>query len=92
MEIGEYHVGVELNTDRNRIIEEDHNMITIIEVTLAEEVLVECKIIKVKISEADIEVTVEMKILEEVEVGLEKVSIQSTLEEMIKAVVDQVQV
>ena len=37
----------------------------------------------------DIEVTIEMKTLEEVEVGLEKDSIQVILEEMIKAVIDQ---
>ena len=42
--------------------------------------------------EVDIEVTIEMKTLEEVEVGLEKDSIQVILEEMIKAVVDQDQV
>ena len=42
----------------------------IIEVTLGEEILEECKIIEVKILEVDIEVTIKMKTLEEVEVGL----------------------
>ena len=69
VEIGECYLEVELSTDR--IIEEDCNMITIVEVTLGEEILEECKIIEVKILEVDIEVTIVMKILEEVEVGLE---------------------
>ena len=47
-------------------------MITIIEVILGEEILEEHKIIEVKISEVGIEVTIETKILEEVEVDLEK--------------------
>ena len=60
----------------DRFIEGGHNKITIIELTLAEKTLEESKIIEVKISEVDIEVTIEMKTLEEVEVGLEKDSIQ----------------
>ena len=44
VEIGEYHI--ELSTDR--IIGYGHSMITIIEVTLGEEILEECKIIEVK--------------------------------------------
>ena len=40
----------------------------------------------------DIEITIEMTILEEVELGLGKDSIQVTLEWMIKAVVDQDQI
>ena len=51
-----------------------------------------CKIIEVKILEVDIEVTTELKTLEEVDVGIEKDSIQVILEVMIKAVVDQDQV
>ena len=47
----------------------------------------ECKIIEVKILELDIEVTIEMKTLEEVDVGLQKDNIQVILEGMIKAVV-----
>ena len=64
-------------------------MIKIIEVTLGGEIIEECKIIEVQILEVDIEVAIEMKSLEEVEVGLQKDSIQVILEEMITAVVDQ---
>ena len=56
VEIGECHLEVELSMDR--IIEECCNMITIIEVTLGEEILEEHKIIEVKIFEVDIEVTI----------------------------------
>ena len=87
VEIGECHVEVDLSM--NRIIGEGCNMITIIKVTLGEEILEEHNIIEVKISEVDIEVTIEMKTLEEVEVGLEKDCIQVILEETIKAVADQ---
>ena len=90
VEIGECHLQVELSMDR--IIEEGHNMLTIIEVTLEEEILEECKIIEVKILEVDIEVTIEIKISEEGEVDLEKDSIQIILERIIKVVVDQDQV
>ena len=86
----ECHIEVEVSMDR--ITEEGCNMITILEVTLGEEILEECKIIEVKISEVDIEVTIEMKTLEEVEIGLEIDIIQVISEEMIKAVVDQDQV
>ena len=54
-------------------------MLTIIKVTLGEEILEEFKSIEVKILEADIEVTVEMMILEKVKVDLEKDNIQVTL-------------
>ena len=57
MEIGEYHLQVELMVDR--IIEEGHNMLTIIEMTFGEEILEKHKIIEV-----DIEETTEMKTLE----------------------------
>ena len=92
VEIGECHLEVELSMDR--IIEEGHNMLTIIEMTLGEEILEECRIIEVKILEVDIEVTIEMKNLEEVELDLGKDNIQVILEGMIEAVVvdqDQVQ-
>ena len=56
VEIGECHLEVELST--NRIIGEGHNMITVIEVTLGEEILEECKIIEVKILQIDIELTI----------------------------------
>ena len=71
VEIEECHVGVELITDR--IIEEGHNMLTIIEMPLGEVILEECKIIEVEILEVDIEITIEMTALEEVEVDLEKI-------------------
>ena len=48
--------------------------------TLGEKMLEECKIIKVKILEMDIEVIMETKTLEEVEVGLERDNIQVILE------------
>ena len=83
--IGECHLEIELSMDR--IIEEGCNMLIIIEVNLGEEIFEECKIIEVKILEVDIEVTIKMKILEEVEVGLGKYSIQVILEGKIEAVV-----
>ena len=52
VEIGECHLGVELNMDR--IMKEGDNMLTIIEMALGEEILEECKIIEVKILEVDI--------------------------------------
>ena len=90
VEIGECHLEVELSTDR--IIEEGCNMSTIIEVMLGQEIVEEHKIIQVKILEVDIEVTIKMKIVEKVKVGLEKESIQIILEGVIKVVVDQDQV
>ena len=47
VEIGECHLGVDLNMDR--IIEEGCNMLTIIEMFLGDEIFEECKIIEVKI-------------------------------------------
>ena len=76
----------------NRIVEEGCNMLTIIEMTLREKILDEYRIIEVKILEVHVEVTMKIKILEEVEVGLEKDSIEVILEETFKAVVDQDQV
>ena len=68
-------------------------LLTIIQMILGEEILEKHKIIEVKILEVDIEVITEMKILKEVEIGLEKDNIQVILEGMIKAVVvDQDQV
>ena len=71
----------------DRIMEEGHNMLIIIEMTLGEESLGKHKIMVVSIIEVDIEAIVEMTILEEIEVGLGKDSIQVILEGMIKAVV-----
>ena len=77
----------------DKIIEEGCNMIIIIEVTLVgEEILEEYKIFEVKISQLDIEVTIETKTLEEAEVGIEKDSIHIILEKMINVVVYQDQV
>ena len=91
VEMGECHLGVEFSMDRT--VEEHCNMLIIIEMTLGEEVLVEFKIIEVKNLEVDIEVTIEMKTLEEVEVNLEKDNIHIILEGMIDTVVvDQDQV
>ena len=67
----------------DRIIEGGHNKLTIIELTLGEEILEECRITEVKILEVDTEVATEMRTLEEVEVDLILI-----LEEMIRAVVD----
>ena len=91
VEIGECHIEVELSMDKT--IEEGHSMIKIIEVILGEEISEEHKIIEARILEVDIEVTLEMTTLEEVEVDLEKDNTQITLGEMREAVVnlDQVQ-
>ena len=74
MEIGECHLGVEVSMDR--IIEKGCNMLTIMEMTLGEDILEECRIIQVKILEMDKEVTIEMTTLKEVEVDLEKGNIE----------------
>ena len=87
MEIGECHTEVELSLDN--IIEEDHSMIKITEVILGKEILKECRISEVRILEVDIEVALGMKILEQVEVGLEQDSIQVTVGGMIEVAVDQ---
>ena len=92
VETEECHTEVELSMYKT--LEEGCSMIKIIEVILGEEILEECKIIEVRILEVDIEVTLEMITLEEVEVGLEKGSIQVVTEEMSKIVVvglDQIQ-
>ena len=64
MEIGECHLEVGLSMDK--IIEEGHNMLTIIGMPLGEEIFEEHKIIEVKMLEVDIEVIIEKTILEEV--------------------------
>ena len=60
--------------------------------TWGEEVLEGFKFITVTILEVDIEVTIEMKTLEEAEVDLGKDNIHIVLGGMIKVVVDQGQV
>ena len=84
--IGECHIEVELSMDK--IIEEGHSMIKITEVILGKEILEEHKITEVRILIVDIEVISGTIILEEIEVGLEKDSIQVTLAEVIEAAVD----
>ena len=73
VEIGEHHLQVGFSIDR--VIKEGCNMLVTIEMTLGEVMLKECKIIEVNILEEDIEVTLEMTIMEEVEVGLGKTNI-----------------
>ena len=84
VEIEECHLEVELSMDR--IIVEGSNMLTIIEMTLGEEILEKCKIIEVKILEVDIEIITEMTTLEKVEVGLGKENNQINLEGMTEVV------
>ena len=60
--------------------------------TLGEEILGIHKIVEVRIIEVGIETTIEMTILEEVEVGLGKDNTQVIFEGMIEAIVDQDQV
>ena len=68
-------------------------MLTIIYMTLGQEILDECQGIEVKILELDLKLTIEMKTLGEVEVDQEKDNIQVILEGMIEVVVvDQDQV
>ena len=76
----------------DKSIEEGCSIIKIIELTLGEEIREEHKITEVRISEVDIEVTLGMITLDEVEVGLEKDSTQVTSDEMREAVVDLDQV
>ena len=100
--IEECYLEVEVGMDRiiYRIIEEDCSILTIIEMTLGEEILGGCKIIEVRIIEVDIEITIEMPtettierpiemtIMEEVEVGQGKDNIHIILEGIIEAVAD----
>ena len=67
-------------------------MIKIIEMTLGDEILEVHKLTEVRILEVETEVILEMIVLEEVEVGLGKGSMQVILEEMIEAAVDLDQV
>ena len=85
VEIGEHHIEVKVSMDK--IIEEDHVMLIIIE-TIIEEVIPKIhKITEVKILEVDTEGIIEMIILEEVGVGLETDNIQVILKGMIEVVV-----
>ena len=103
---GKSHLEVEVGMDRimdriiDRIMEEDCCILTVIEMTLGEDILEKCKIIVVRVIEVDvetiaettIEIITETTIVEEVEVGLEKNCIWVILEGMIKAVADLDQV
>ena len=74
--IREYHIEVELSMDKNRGMSQyDQNY----RGDFRKGKLEEHKITEVRILEVDIEVALGMIILEEVEVGLEKDSIQVTL-------------
>ena len=84
VEIGEHHSKVEVSMDI--VIEEGCKILILIEMTLGETILAECKIIEVRILEVDIEVIVEMTILEEVEIGLGKDNIQISFYRIIEAV------
>ena len=70
VEIEGHHSEVEVSVDR--IIGEDHIMSILIEMTLGETISEKHKIIEVKILEVDMEIIIEMKTSEEVEVGLGK--------------------
>ena len=84
--IGECHIEVQLSMDKST--EEGCSMMQIIEVILGKEILEEYKIREVRILEMDIEITLGMIILEEVEVGIERDVIQVILGEMIEAAED----
>ena len=76
----------------DRIIGEDCNMSIITEMILGEIISEMHKVIEVKILEVDIEEIIEMTILKEIEVGLEKNNTQIILIKVTKVVVGQDQV
>ena len=80
-----HHTEEEVSMDK--IIEEDHIMSIIIEMTIEETILEICKIIDVKMLEVDIEEIIEITTLGNAEIGIEKDSIQIILAEMRKVVV-----
>ena len=71
----------------HKIIEEDHVMSIITELTLEETILEICKIMDIKILEVDTEGIIEMIILEDVEVGPGMDNTQVILVEMTEVVV-----
>ena len=89
--IGEHHIEVEVVMDK--ITEEDHITLIIIEMTSEETISEKCKITEDKIIEVDAERILEMIILEEVGVCLKTDNIHTILEGIIEVVVglDQVQ-
>ena len=78
-EIKEHQTEVEVCIDK--IIEEDHITLIIIEMTIEETILEICKIIDVKILEVDTGDIIEMITLEETGVGLETDNIQIVSQE-----------
>ena len=85
-EIEGHHSEIEVCTDKI-IIGEDHNMAIIIEVTLEEMILEQCKITGIKILEVEIEGIAEVTTLEEVEEGTGTDKIQVISVEMTEVVV-----
>ena len=67
-EVEENHIEVEVNM--NKIIEEDHVTLIIIEMTIGQMLLEICIMIEAKMLEVDTEGIIEMITLEEVGVGL----------------------
>ena len=96
MVIEENHLEVEVGMERIRIIEEDCSILTVIEMTLGEEIVEKHKIIEVRIIEVDVETiiemttkktivtTIEMTIMEEVGADLKKDDTQVTLKGIIE--------
>ena len=87
---GECHLGIEHGMDRTT--EEGDNILIIYRNDFMRGLFREIQNYRVTIIEVDVETTIEMTFLEEVEVGLGKDSILVTLEGLIKAAVDQDQV
>ena len=85
MEIEGHYSEVEVSMDK--IIGEDQVTSIIIEMTLDETILENCKITEVRILEVDIEEITETITLEEVEVGLGTDKIQVILTEITEVVV-----
>ena len=94
----ECHLEVEVSMDR--IIEEYHSILTVIEMTLGEEIIGRHKFIEIRIIEVDVEMTTkttietitEITVKEEVEVCLGREDTQVILKGMIEVVADQDQV
>ena len=96
--IEECHLEIEVEEDSYKIIDRITERIIegdckiVIEMTLGEEIIGRCKIIEVRIMEVDIEtiigMTIEIIILEEVEVSLDKDNTQIILEGLTEAAVD----
>ena len=79
----------EVDVSMGRIIGEDHSVSIIIQMAVGETILEKCKITEDKTFKVDTEIIIEMKTLEEVEVGLRRDNIQVILAEIIEVVVGQ---